>query len=91
MVRTSECVPAIPQSRLRLTAPFTQGSLALRGTGGHTGPPLREVGRCSGTNGNLVQNESLVRRGRARPLRVHHRWYQRVGRQGHRPLRVQHK
>ena len=52
-----------PSVSLRLTAPFAQGSLALRGTGGHIGPPLREVGRCSGTNGNLVQDESLVRRG----------------------------
>ena len=41
------------------TAPFAQGSLALQGTGGHTGPPL---------HGHRSAQQPQAGRGRARPL-----------------------
>ena len=51
----------IPQSRpLAATAPFAQGSLALQGTGGYTGPPL---------HGHRSAQQPQAGRGRARPLR----------------------
>ena len=50
----------IPQPPLRVTDSFPQGSLGPYGAaGGHIGPPLRGVGRCSGTNGNWRRTEAF--------------------------------